>query len=115
MSSPSNQPANQPAPRSPTPPKEPFASISAQRGLFSVGIREPWMMFVFFAAFFAVGIVFYFMAKRGADAGAEGAMAVSLLILVVFCGLGIIGMVIAFLRLRWKAEYVRVMGRSPWS
>lgn len=110
-----SSPSNQPAPGSPTPPKEPFAYVSAQRGLLTLKIREPWMMLVFFTAFFAVGIVFFFMARRGADTGAEGAMEASLLILVVFCGLGVIGMVIALLRLRWKAEYVRVMGHSPWA
>ncbi|MEO6996635.1 MAG: hypothetical protein ABI112_00955 [Terracoccus sp.] len=109
-----SSPSDQPAPGSPTPPREPFASISKQGGLFAVGIREPWMMLLFFAVFFVVGIVFFRMAKSGSDSGAEGAMAVSVLILVVFCGLGVVGMVIAAVRLRWKAEYVRVMGRSPW-
>ena len=110
-----SSPSNAPSPSSPTPPKEPFAYVSAQRGLLTLKIREPWIMLLFFAAFFAVGIVFFLMAKRGADAGAQGAFAVSVLILVVFCGLGVIGMVIALVRLRWKSEYVRVMRRSPWS
>ena len=102
-------------PTEPTPPREPFAYVSQDRGLLTLKIREPVLMGLFFLAFTVVGVIFFFMVKKGADQGAEGAMAVAYLILAIFGGLGVVGMAIAATRWRWKREYVRVMGRSPWA
>ncbi|CAN7482840.1 hypothetical protein LJR027_003113 [Terrabacter sp. LjRoot27] len=102
-------------PAGPTPPKEPFSYVSQERGLLTLKIREPALMFVFFLAFTVVGVIFFFMVKKGADQGAEGAMGVAFLILAIFGILGVVGMAIAAVRWRWKREYVRVMGRSPWA
>ena len=112
-----------PRPTEPTPPKEPFAYVSQERGLLTLKIREPILMGLFFLAFtfvhvvlvFTTGVVFFLQVKKGADQGAEGAMGVAFLILAVFGGLGVIGMAIAAARWRWKREYVRIMGRSPWT
>lgn len=112
MSSPTTQPST---PAGAQPPKEPFAYVSQDRGLLTLKIREPIVMGLFFLAFTVVGIVFFFMVKKAADQGAEGAMGVAYLILAIFGGLGLVGMGIAVARWRWKREYVRVMGRSPWS
>jgi protein-S-isoprenylcysteine O-methyltransferase Ste14 len=99
----------------PTPPKEPFSYVSQDRGLLTLKIREPALMALFFLAFIVLGIVFFLMVKKGADQGAEGAMGVAYLILAIFGGLGLVGLGIAVRRWAWKREYVRVMGRSPWS
>lgn len=123
MSTPSQQPdrtsqvAAQAGPRAgePSPPKEPFAYVSQERGLLTLKIREPALMFVFFLALTVLGVVFFLQVKKGADQGAEGAMGVAYLILGIFGVLGVIGMAIAASRWRWKREYVRVMGRSPWA
>ncbi|MFM6847974.1 MAG: hypothetical protein ACKOVB_02600 [Terrabacter sp.] len=98
-----------------TPPREPFAYVSQDRGLLTLKIREPALMFVFFLALTVLGVIFFLQVKKGADQGAEGAMGVAYLILGIFGGLGVIGMVIAAVRWRWKREYVRVTGRSPWA
>jgi len=119
MSSPAQQPSGtshpDPAPTGATPPKEPFAYVSQDRGLLTLKIREPILMGLFFLAFTVVGVIFFLMVKKGADQGAEGAMGVAYLILAIFGGLGVVGMAIAAVRWRWKREYVRVMGRSPWA
>ncbi len=99
----------------PTPPEEPFAYVSQNRGLLTLKIREPLLMGLFFLALTVVGVIFFLQVKKGADAGAEGAMGVAWLILAIFGGLGVIGMGIAAVRWRWKREYERVMGRSPWA
>ena len=99
----------------PTPPKEPFAYVSQERGLLTLKIREPALMAIFFLAFIVVGIVFFLMLKKQADAGADGALNVGYLLLAIFCGGGLVGLGIALRRWAWKREYVRVMGRSPWS
>lgn len=96
------------------PPREPFAYVSQERGLLTLKIREPLVMGLFFLAFTVVGVVFFLMVRKGADPGDAGAAGVSYLILAVFGGLGVIGMGIAAARWRWKREYLRVMGRSPW-
>ncbi|MBW8729999.1 MAG: hypothetical protein JF622_03155, partial [Terrabacter sp.] len=44
-----------------TPPKEPFSYVSQQRGLLTLKIREPALMFVFFLAFTVVGVIFFSM------------------------------------------------------
>jgi hypothetical protein len=103
------------APGGPTPPREPFSYVSQERGLLTLKIREPALMAIFFLAFIVVGIVFFLMLKKQADAGADGAMNVGYLILAIFGGLGLVGLGIALRRWAWKREYVRVMGRSPWS
>jgi protein-S-isoprenylcysteine O-methyltransferase Ste14 len=99
----------------PTPPKEPFSYVSQDRGLLTLKIREPALMALFFLAFIVVGVIFFLMLKKQADAGADGALNVGYLILVIFGGLGLVGVGIALRRWAWKREYVRVMGRSPWS
>ena len=98
-----------------TAPKEPFSYVSQERGLLTLKIREPLLMGLFFLALTVVGVIFFFMVKKGADQGDPGAMPVAYLILAIFGGLGVIGMAIAAVRWRWKREYVRVMGRSPWA
>ena len=118
MSSPTprqTDPTDSTDPTGPTPPKEPFAYVSQERGLLTLKIREPLLMGLFFLAFTVVGVIFFLMVKKGADQGAEGAMGVAYLILAIFGGLGVVGMAIAAVRWRWKREYVRVMGRSPWA
>jgi len=112
MSNPTPQPSTSAGVQ---PPKEPFAYVSQERGLLTLKIREPLAMGLFFLAFTVVGIIFFFMGKTGAAQGAEGAMGVAYLTLAIFGGLGVIGMAIAAARWRWKREYVRVMGRSPWA
>ncbi len=99
----------------PVPPREPFSYVSQDRGLLTLKIREPAVMAVFFALFIAVGVVFFLLARQGVETGAEGASTAATLILVVFGVIGLIGLGIALVRWRWKREYVRVMGRSPWS
>lgn len=111
MSSPTPRPST---PAGVQPPKEPFAYVSQDRGLLTLKIREPLVMGLFFLAFTVVGVVFFLMVKKGADPGDAGAAGVAYLILAIFGGLGVIGMAIAAARWRWKREYVRVMGRSPW-
>ena len=98
----------------PTPPKEPFSYVSQDRGLLTLKIREPAAMAVFFLLFIVVGVVFFFLARQGVESGAEGAGTAAVLILAVFGVLGLVGLGIALARWRWKREYVRVMGRSPW-
>ena len=98
-----------------TAPKEPFSYVSQERGLLTLKIREPLLMGLFFLALTVVGVIFFLMVKKGADQGDPGAMPVPYLILAIFGGLGVIGMAIAAVRWRWKREYVRVMGRSPWA
>ena len=118
MSAPTPRPTDPIDPTDPTgprPPKEPFSYVSQERGLLTLKIREPLLMGLFFLALTVVGVIFFFMVKKGADQGAEGAMGVAYLILAIFGGLGVIGMGIAAVRWRWKREYVRVMGRSPWA
>ncbi|MGO4599276.1 hypothetical protein [Terrabacter sp. 2RAF25] len=121
MSTPAQQPEGSSqapvAPRTgePMPPKEPFAYVSQERGLLTLKIREPALMFVFFLALTVLGVIFFLQVKKGADEGAAGAMGVAYLILGIFGVLGVVGMVIAAARWRWKREYVRVMGRSPWA
>lgn len=112
MSSPTPRPST---PADAQPPREPFAYVSQDRGLLTLKIREPLAMGLFFLAFTVVGIVFFLVVRKDADQGAEGAMGVAYLILAIFGGLGVIGMAIAAARWRWKREYVRVMGRSPWA
>jgi hypothetical protein len=108
-------PAGSAAGPQPTPPKEPFAYVSQERGLLTLKIREPAAMAVFFLVFIGAGIVFFLLCKQGADRGDQGALAVGYLILAIFGGLGLIGFGIAVRRWRWKQEYIRVMGRSPWA
>jgi hypothetical protein len=111
----SSQAAAAPGAGDPTPPREPFAYVSQDRGLLTLKIREPALMFVFFLGLTVLGVIFFLQVKKGADQGAEGALGVAYLILGIFGVLGVIGMVIAAVRWRWKREYVRVMGRSPWA
>ena len=96
-------------------PKEPFSYVSQERGLLTLKIREPLLMGLFFLALTVVGVIFFLMVKKGADQGDPAAMPVAYLILAIFGGLGVIGMAIAAVRWRWKRQYVRVMGRSPWA
>jgi len=98
-----------------TPPKEPFAYISQDRGLLTLKIREPALMALFFTAFVVVGVGFFIVLEKQADAGAEGALGLGYLVLAIFGGVGLVGLGIALRRWAWKREYVGVMGRSPWS
>ena len=115
MSGATPRPTGPSSPTGTSAPKEPFSYVSQERGLLTLKIREPLLMGLFFLALAVVGVIFFFMVKEGADQGAEGAMGVAYLILAIFAGLGVIGMAIAAVRWRWKREYVRVMGRSPWA
>lgn len=102
-------------PGEPTPPPEPFAYLSRQGRFVTLAIREPVAMLAFFAVFFGIGVILFLVTLQGVNQGAEGALMAAVVLLVGFCGLGLVGMVIAWVRLRWKRDYVRVMGHSPWS
>ena len=53
----------------PRPPREPFSDASQERGLLTLKIREPLLMGLFFLALTVVGVIFFFMVKKGADQG----------------------------------------------
>ena len=96
-----------------TPPKEPFPV--PEGGLFIGQIREPWVMTVFFAVIATAGVVFFVVCKKAADGGAAGALGAGWGLLAMFGAVGLLGMFVGIRRWRWKREYVRVMGRSPWA
>ncbi|GAA2743859.1 hypothetical protein GCM10009868_19290 [Terrabacter aerolatus] len=96
-----------------TPPKEPFPV--PEGGLFIGQIREPWVMTVFFAVIAVAGVVLFVVCKKAADGGAQGALGAGWALLAMFGAVGLLGIVVGIRRWRWKHEYVRVMGRSPWA
>jgi hypothetical protein len=81
--------------------------------MFNGLLKEPAAMIVFYSAFSAVGVVFFMLTKKGIDSGAEGALMAGIVMLVAFCGLGLVGVGIGVRRLQWKRTYVDIMGHSP--
>lgn len=96
-----------------TPPKEPFPV--PEGGIFIGQIREPWVMTLFFAVVAGAGVAFFLACKKAADGGAQGALGAGLALLGMFGVVGLMGIAVGVVRWRWKREYVRVMGRSPWA
>jgi hypothetical protein len=94
-----------------TPPREPFAHLSNNPYF---GIRSPLLQTVLFVGFALGGLWLAGMGVFRRFPLGEGPHLGPIIIGVLWFALGAFAVYMGIRRMRWKREYERVMGRSPW-
>lgn len=94
-----------------TPPDEPFAYMSTNPYW---GIRSPLLLTVFFVGFTVAGLWLVAMGLLQRFPLGEGPHLGPIVGGLLWAAIGVAATYVGFRRMRWKREYERVMGRSPW-